>query len=233
MNKAFWKPCALACLLLLAAAGAWAQAGGGRDESIQRMIRIVLDKNPALASQAALLRESEKLPSPRGGAALTGISFSFATSYYDPDTGALRLYPAATLGTSLSIVDPARALNAFNLKKAREDARQQYLKAKNELVADLLATVRELLKLGGRRQSLVKLKAYLQDYSDLIEKQVRAGVATPELDKLWELKERLLGIEGEAEEVEDQLATLRLEAAMRLAGDSWEELLELLKEFGG
>ena len=58
-------------------------------------------------------------------------------------------------------------------------------------------------------------------------------MAKPELDKLWELKERLLGIEAEMEEVGNQLATMRVEAAMRLAGDSWEELLELLKEFGG
>jgi outer membrane protein TolC len=233
MNKAFLKPCALACLLLLAAAGAWAQAGGGRDESIQRMLRIVLDNNPALASQAALVRESEKLPSPRGGVALTGISFSFATSYYDPDTGPLRPYPSATLGTSLSISDPARALNSYNLKKAREEARQEYLKIRNDLVADLLATVRELLKLTGRRQSLEKLKDYMKDYSDLIEKQMRAGVTTPELDKLWDLKERLLGIEAEIGDVENELDTMRLEASLRLAGDSWQELLERLRELGG
>lgn len=227
------KPLAPALLLLIAAVGAWAQSGSGRDESIQRMIQVVLDNNPTLASQAALLRESEKLPSPRGGVALTGISFSFATSVWDTDTDSFRLYPAATLGASLSIADPTRAMNAYNLRKAREEARQGYLRTRNELVADLLGTVRELLRLAGHRQGLEKLKAYLQDYSALIEKQVRAGVSTPELDKLWELKERLLGIEAEIGDVENQLGTMRLEAAMRLAGDCWQELLELLDSLQG
>jgi hypothetical protein len=233
MNQVFSRPGLLACLLLLAAAGAWAQAGASREESIQRMLRIVLEHNPALASQLELVREGDSLRPPRSRVALTGVSMSIGTSVWDPDTGIFRIYPAVTLGTGLSIADPARALNSYNLKKAREEARQAYLKIKNDLIADLLATVRELSKLAGHRQSQEKLKAYLQDYSDLIEKQVRAGVATPELDKLWELKERLLGIEAEIGDVDNQLETMRLEAALRLGGDSWQELLDLLKEFGG
>jgi hypothetical protein len=233
MDKVSWRLRALICVLLLAVSSlrSWAQAETGTDAIIQRMLKIVLDNNPTLASQAALLRESEKLPDIRSRVALTGMSFSFATIYYDIAT--LDVRPAVTLGTSLSIADPARALNAYNLKKAREEARQEYLKIKNELVADLLGTVRELSKLSGHKQSQEKLKAYLQDYSDLIEKQVRAGVAAPELDKLWELKERLLGIEADIEDVGNQLETMRLEAAMRLAGDAWQELLELFNSLEG
>jgi outer membrane protein TolC len=197
------------------------------------MIRIVLENNPTLASQQTLIRESEKLPDVRSRFALTGMTFSFATSVWDPDTNAFQLYPAATVGTSISIADPVRVLNSFNLKKEREEARQGYLKTKNELVADLMSTVRQLMKLSGRRESLEKLRSYLQDYIDLIEKQVRAGVSTPELDKIWELKERLLGIEPEIQDVRNQSGTLRLEAALRLAGDSWQELSELLQGFGG
>ncbi len=224
---------ALVCLFLLATGSyrSWAQAETGRDEIIQRMLKIVLENNPGLASQAQLLRESEKLPAPRGGIALSGMSLSFSTIYYDLAT--LDVRPAVTLGTSLSIADPARALNAFNLKKAREEARQQYLKTKDELVADLLGTVRELSKLSRHRQSQEKLRAYLQDYSELIDKQVRAGAASSELAKLWDLKERLLSVEAEIEEVENQLGTMRLEAALRLAGDSWRELSELLLRLSG
>lgn len=232
MNHLFSRPRLLACLLVLAASGAWAQGLESRDQLIQRMMRIVLEHNPTLASQAALLREGEKLPDLRARLALTGVSLSLATGFWDPDTGAYRLYPAATLGTTLSIADPARALSAYALKKEREGARQEYRRIQNALVADLLATVRDLLKLFGRRESLSKLKAYLQDYSALIEKQVRAGAATPELDKLWELRERLLGIEAEIAELDNQLDTMRLEAALRLAGDSWQELLDLLSRLG-
>jgi hypothetical protein len=232
MNQVSWRLRVLACFLLLAAVGAWAQGAEDRDRIIQSALRVVLEHNPTLASQAALLRESEKLPQRRAGVAVTGMSFSFATSVWDPDTDSFRLYPAATVGTSLSIADPARALSAFNLRKEREAARQEYLKIKNALAADLLATIREVLRLVGRRRSLEKLMSYLQDYSDLIEKQVRAGAASPELDKLWQLKERLLGIEAEIGDVENQLGTMRLEAALRLAGDSWQELLDLLSRLG-
>ncbi|OHD76106.1 MAG: hypothetical protein A2V99_03575 [Spirochaetes bacterium RBG_16_67_19] len=232
MNQVFLKPCALACLLLLAAAGAWAQGGGGRDESIQRMLQIVLDNNPTLASQAALLRESEKLPAPRGGVALTGISFSIATSYYDPDTGSFYIRPAATLGASLSIADPARALNAYNLKKAREEARQEYLRIRNSLVADLFSTMRELLGLGNKGASLERLKAYLEDYSNLVEKQVRAGTASPDVDKLWNLRERIIGIEVEMQDARNRQSTLQQEAAMRLGGEAWQELFDLLDQLG-
>ncbi len=235
MNQVFLRLGTLACLLLLAAGAtpSWAQLEGGREQIIQQMLGIVLEKNPVLAAQAELVRESDKLPELRVRMALTGINLSLASSFWDPDKDSYRFYPAATLGTSLSIADPARALNSYNLKKERAEARQGYLATKNTLIADLLATVRELLKISGRKKSLDKLKAYLQDYSDLIEKQVRAGAAAPELDRLWELRERLLGIEAESEDLENQLGTTRLEAALRLAGDSWRELLELLERLEG
>ncbi len=233
MDRAFMRLSSLVCVLLLVAGSSrsWAQEAG-KDEIIQQMLRIVLESNPTLASQAKLVLESERLPAPRGGIALSGMSLSLGTAY--PDTGAISdVRPAVMLGTSFSIADPVRALNAYSLKKAREEARQQYLKIKDELVADLLSTVRELLKLSRHRQSQEKLEAYLRDYSDLIDKQVRAGAASAELAKLWDLKERLLGVEAEIEDMENQLSTMRLEAALRLAGDSWGELLELFSRLGG
>jgi outer membrane protein TolC len=233
MNQVFFRPRLLGCFLLLAASTVWAQAGGSREESIQQMLRIVLENNPALAAQQELTREAERLRPPRSRVALTSVNLSLASAVWDPYTGEYRLYPAATIGAGISIADPARALNSYNLTKARAEARQEQLKLKNDLTADLFSTVREILKLTGRLESLQKLKAYLQDYSDLIEKQVRAGVATPELDKLWDLKERLLGVEAEIGDVENQLSTMRLEASLRLAGDSWRELLDLFTNLGG
>jgi hypothetical protein len=234
MNQAFLRFGVRAYLLLMAlmAATAWAQVDDARDQLIQQMLRIVLENNPALASQQELLRETESLRAPRARVALSGVTFSFASSIWDPDTNSYGFYPAATVGASISIADPARALNSFNLAKSRAEARQKQLELKDALITDLLSTVREILKLAAHRVSLEKLKAYLQDYSNLIDKQVRAGAASPELAKLWDLKERLLGVEAEIEDVENQLGTLRLEAALRLAGDSWEELLELFSRLG-
>ncbi len=227
MNQLFSPSRLMACLLLLAATGAWAQVDGGQDQIIQQMLRIVLENNPTLASQQELVRESEKLPDIRSRIALTGMSFSFATSYYDPDTGAFRVYPAATLGTSISISDPARAMNAYNLKKAREEARQEYQKTRSYLIADLLSAVRDILAWQNKAASLEKLKVYLEDYSDLVEKQVRAGAASPDADKLWNLRERIIGIEVEMQDLRDRRSTMQLEAALRLGGEAWQELLDL------
>ena len=195
---------------------------------MQQMIRLVLESNPTLLSQRILVQESEKLPEVRSGTAITGLSFSLATSVWDPDTGTLRFLPAATIGTSLSLGDPVRVLNGFELKKEREAARQEYRRIQSSLVTELLTAVKEVLRLAGRRDSLLKLQTYLQDYSDLIEKQVRAGVASPEPDKLWDLQERLIGVEADIEDVQNQLTATRLEAAFNLGGERWRELLELL-----
>jgi hypothetical protein len=234
MNQAFslFGVRAFVFSMALVAATSWAQVDSARDQLIQQMLQVVLDNNPALALRGELLRETESLRPPRSRVALSGVNFAFASSVWD-STGSFRPYPAATIGASLSIADPTRALNSFNLAKGRTEARLEQQELKNALIKDLLSTVRELLKLAGHRESLEKLKAYLQDYSDLVEKQVRAGAAASEMAKLWDLRERLLDVEAEIGDVENQLDIMRLEAALRLAGDSWQKLLELFSRLSG
>ncbi len=224
----------LVCLILLAAAGpaGWGQANTAQSEIILSMIRIVLENNPALSSQQTLIREGQKLPELRSRFVLTGINFTAGTSIWNPDTNSFQLYPAFTVGTSLSLSDPARILNSYNLKKERENARQEYQKIRSTLIADLMSAVGDVMKLYNRRESLAKLKIYLEDYSNLIEKQVRAGVSGPELDKLWDLKERIINLEAELKDVEDQLSTKRLQTAMSLGGEAWQQLLDLMAQLG-
>ena len=220
----------LVCVILLFAVRplSWGQINAAQNEIILAMIRIVLENNPTLSSQQTLVREGQKLPELRSRFVLTGINFSAGTSIWNPDTGTFQLYPAFTIGTSLSLSDPARILNSYNLKKERENARQEYQKMRSTLIADLMSAVGEIMKLYSRRDSLEKLKVYLEDYSDLIEKQVRAGVGAPELDKLWSLKERIINLEADLKDVENQLSTKRLETAMSLGGEAWHELLDLM-----
>jgi outer membrane protein TolC len=225
---------AFACALFLLVGGSmsWAQADTPANELILAMIRIVLDHNPTLASQQVLVRESANLPEPPSAFALTGVSVTGATSFWDPDTNTFRLFPALTIGTTFSLSDPTRLLNTYNLKKEREQARQEYEKIRTSLISDVISTVKAILGLGTKAESLAKLKAYLEDYSDLVEKQVRAGTAAPDPEKLWDLKERIVSIATEMEDVENELRTTRLEAAMRLGGDAWEQLLDLLMQLG-
>jgi outer membrane protein TolC len=217
-------------LLFAAVPAASGQVKGLQNEIIQRMIGIALENNPTLKSQQVLVRESEKLPEPRSAFAMTGMSLSAGASLWDPDTNTFRLVPALTLGASFSIGDPARALNSYNLKKEREGAKQDYEKIRDSIVSDLLSNVREILRLGSQREGLEDLRIYLEDYVDLIETQVRAGVTEPSTDQLWDLKERIIRTEAEIKDVSHQLDMLKIEAAMRLGGDAWAELLQLFEQ---
>ena len=222
----------LVCAILLLAVGplGWGQINPAQNDIILAMIRIVLEDNPTLSSQQTLVREGQKLPELRSKLGLTGVNFSAGTSIWNPDSSTFQLYPAFTIGTSLLLSDPARILNSYNLKKEREGAKQEYQKIRSSLIADLMTAVGEIMKLYSRRDSLEKLIVYLEDYSDLIEKQVRAGVGAPELDKLWNLKERIINFEADLKDVENQLSTKKLETAMSLGGEAWRELLDLMAQ---
>jgi hypothetical protein len=191
------------------------------------MIQLALKSNPILKSQERLVLESQELPVPSSKFAVSGINFDAGAAFWNSETNSLGFVPSITLGLDLSIGNPSRTLNILELKKERARAKQDYQEIKNSIVSDLLSYVREVLTLKSQRKSLMELRIYLEDYSDLTEKQVKAGVEVPEPDKLWELKERQMGIDVELQDVKNQLSTIRLEAAMKLGGESWEELLAL------
>lgn len=220
--------------LIAFAAGlqAWGQSESGQQEVVSKMIQIVLENNPTLASQEKLVRESEKLPEVRGIFALTGVNISAGTSIWDPYTGSWRFLPSVTLGTSFTVADPVRLLNGYSLKKEQESAKQEYQRIRDSLVSDLLSAVREILGLQSKGENLGKLKVYLEDYSDLIEKQVKAGAAAPDPAELWNLKERIIDLEVQIQDVKNKLSTTKLETAMRLGGSKSEELLGLLARLG-
>lgn len=208
----------------------WAENQDKQNELIERMIRIVLENNPTLKSQERLVRESEDFPEAHSTFAISGLNFSVGSSIWDPDTNSFSFVPAVSLGVSFSLGDPGRVLNSLNIKKQKEGAKQDYQQLKNSMVSDIFANVREILKLKIQSKSLENLKEYLEDYSNLTEKQVKAGVIELEPDKLWDLKERIMGIEVEIKDVKNKLNTIKLEGAMRLGGDAWGELLELFKQ---
>jgi Outer membrane efflux protein len=222
----------LACTLLVLALGAraWGQTDVAQSDVVRQMIRVVLESNPTLASQQALVRESAQIPDVGGSVAITGLSLSGGTSFWDPTTNAFRITPAVTLGTSLSLADPARLLNIYNLRKEQQLALQGYQKTRDALIADVVSTATDLLSLASKQESLRKLEVYLQDYSDLLEKQVKAGAANPDLQKLWDLRERIMGIEVDIQDAKNKMGGTKLEAAMRLGGDAWQRLLDLFAQ---
>lgn len=219
-------------LLLALAPVVRAEAQGRNNELFESMVRIVLGNNPLLESQARIITAGQRIPEPRSTFAVSGISLNAGAGFWNTDTNSFDFIPTASVGLSLSPGDPARSLNMLRLKKEKEEAAQNYQEIKNSIISDLFTNIREILRLESQRESLQELKTYLEDYSEVIERQVRAGVEVPELDKLWELRERALGIEVELDDVENKLSTIRLETAMRLGGDASEELLDLLWKLG-
>jgi hypothetical protein len=224
--------CLAACAILLfgSIVPLAGQSPPQSSEILERMIPIVMENNPTLASQNELVRASSGFPKRGPTFALTTLNVTAGTSYWDLSVGSFRFVPSLTAGVSFSIGDPVRIMSYYNLKAEREQARQQYLKIKDSAVADLFASAREILKLKSQGRSLQKLKTYLEEYTDLIERQVKAGVTQPATDQLWALKERAIGIETEIRDVDDQLNTKKIEAAMRLAGEAWRDLLALFEQ---
>ncbi len=232
LNKSIWRHAFLASLLLALAANVRAEAQGRNNELFESMVRVVLENNPLLESQARVVAAGQRIPEPRSTFAVSGINLNAGAGFWNTDTNSFDFIPTVSMGVSFSPRDPLRSLNILRLKKEKEDAAQEYQETKNLIISDLFANVREILRLESQRESMEKLKVYLEDYSELIERQVKAAVEVPEPDKLWELKERILGIEAELADLENKLSTIRLETAMRLGGSASEELLGLLWKLG-
>ena len=197
-------------------------------ELLQRLIEIVVQKNPLLASQAIVVQQNRTVPEPRSTSAINGINLSAGIA----DTGAspvdYRFAPSATIGLSVTISDPGRALNILRITQEKEQAKQQLQKTKNEVIAQLFEKINQILQLKSQQSSLSNLKAYLMDYTALVEKQVRQGIVEP--DRLLALKERLASLEVQLQDVKNQLGTARLETALSLGGDAWEGMLLLLEQ---
>ncbi len=199
---------------------------GGRD-LLDRMIRIVMDNNPTLQSQQALVRTGEGVALPRSRFSLSSASVNVGSTFWNADTNTFEVTPGATLGFAFSFADPARALSGYNLEKAKADAKAQLEATRNDLVKALLDGVGEIVKLDNKRKSLKDLQAYLEDLADAIEKQGKAGIV--ETDKLWDLRERIMGTRSDARDAENQLEILKLQTARTLAGPGWQDLLALLE----
>ena len=181
----------------------WAEDLGRQNELIERMINIVLENNPTLKSQERLVQESQGLPEPRSTFAISGISFNVGAGVWNLETKSFGFVPTVTMCLSFSLRDPVRLLSSFNLKKEKVDAKQDCYKIKNLIISGLLARVREILSLESQRENYEDLKVYLEVYCDLIKNQVKAGVIKP--DKLWDLKERIMSVEIELQDVKNQL----------------------------
>jgi outer membrane protein TolC len=220
------------CVVVFAAGGLAAPARA-QDQSalLERMIRIVTENNPTLQSQQGLVLTGDAIRLSHSRFSVSGVSVGIGSTFWNEDTRNFEVAPGATLGFSFSISDPARVLSGYNLEREKVEARRRLEEIRNGLIKQLLDAAAELARLDNKKTNLRDLQAYLEDLSVAIERQGKAGIV--ETDRLWDLRERIMGMRTEIRDVESQLKILRLQTAMALGGPAWAQLLDLLGRLGG
>jgi hypothetical protein len=228
--RVLWIVLALGASSYVAAAapaqGAGQQIPNG--ELLRRLIEIVVQKNPILASQAMVIERNRSVGEPRSTSAITGVNLGAGIANNSSSPTGYLYAPTANLGVSFAISDPVRALDIMRITQEKEQAKQQWLKTKNELIAQLCEKINRILQLKSQQANLGGLKGYLVDYAALVEKQVRQGIVEP--DRSLALKEKLATLEVQLDDANNQLGTVRLETAMSLGGEAWQEMLQLLEQ---
>jgi len=83
-------------------------------------------------------------------------------------------------------------------------------------------------KLRNKRENLEELKSFFETRRDSLEKQVKAGIKEPGV--LFDLMERVMQTSLEIRNAIGELEILKLETAISLGGEKWENLLGLLNK---
>ena len=86
----------------------------------------------------------------------------------------------------------------------------------------------ETIILENELEGQEKLLSLLQYNLEALRKQVEAGVTMP--SSLWNMSERIITSEINIANLLSNLNTLKRETAVNLAGDRWQELLNMLDE---
>ena len=197
-------------------------------EIIQKMMAIVQAHNPVLTSAGRLAAESEKLPRQDLAWLIPGVSVGAGFGTWNPQTNTYAFVPNLTFGLSFSFTDPTRALNTFRIQEAKEKSKQDLETARVTALSLLFSQIREIAKVQTAVKSHRALKKYLEDFSAVAETQTFGQSLGP--DKIWDLKERLANLDADLLAADGQIQSLMLETAMSLGGDSWQELLDLLRQ---
>lgn len=185
-------------------------------ELIYQMVNLIVESNPSLQSQKAILEEIKTMPRPGAGfidlEKLTGEK---------PEEG-LRT-PLLTM----SQVEEIRN-KILERKKTLEGARQSYYKLKNSLTSELLTRVTSISKLKNKVNNLSQLLSLLKERAESIKAEVKAGITEPTI--LYDMMERIMQISVQLEDASDELEVAKVETALTLGGEKWRELLNLLNQ---
>ena len=201
---------------------------------LQEMIELVVEANPTLQSQRNLIKEIETISEPVKGPDLA-LSLKTGAAAKSADEWFETVAPTASVELIVPLYSSEKrrktALDKLSVQKDLSGAWQDYYKLKNSVISDLLTKVDKLSSLKNELDGQKKLLSLLQYNLEAFRKQVEAGVARP--SDLWAISERIMIIEEtKIQNLSSQLATLKREVAVNLAGARWLELLEMLNQIG-
>ncbi|MBA7685734.1 hypothetical protein ES703_94160 [subsurface metagenome] len=137
------------------------------------------------------------------------------------------------MGTPLLSLSQALQVETFiqrklDREKTLAEAKQTYENLKQSLISNLMTKITEMAKLEDKRENLGELKSFLEKRQSSLEKQVKTGIKEP--SALFDLMEIVMKTSLEIKNTGRELDALKLETAITLGGEKWEDLLGLLNK---
>lgn len=211
-----------AWLLLPAAVLAQTEEKVQRVNVLQQVIQLAVKNSPILESQRSLINTIQKMPDP--GAGFINFEELQSRSHRVGEEG---------MGTPLLSLSQALQVETFiqrklDREKTLAEAKQTYENLKQSLISNLMTKITEMAKLEDKRENLGELKSFLEKRQSSLEKQVKTGIKEP--SALFDLMEIVMKTSLEIKNVARELDALKLETAITLGGEKWEDLLGLLNK---
>ncbi len=207
-------------LILLISSAAWTQEEPQlfKKDTLQGIIELVVENNPILQSQKDLIREIQRMPEP--GSGFQDLSILALGSETE----------VAGITTPLMNMTQLEEIRSMMLDRMEtlEKAKQTYESLKKSLLLELFANITDLFKLNNEKESLNQLESFLRNRANSLSQQVKAGIEKP--TTLFDLTERVMTISMETENATEELKVLKLQIAITMGGDKWQDLLILLDE---
>jgi len=197
-----------------------AKSGLQQADTLQQIIQLAVENNPILESQRSFINTIQQMPEP--GAGFINLEELQSRSRRVGETG----METPLLSLSQAIQVETFVQRKLEREKTLAQAKQTYENLKQSLISNLMAKMTEMAKLENKRENLEELKSFLETRRDSLEKQVKAGIKEP--STLFDLMERIMQTSLQIKNTARELEILKLETAISLAGEKWEDLLDLL-----
>ena len=212
----------LAWVLLPQAALTQTEEKGQTANILQQIIELTLESNPVLESQRSFINTIEEMPEPGAGFINLEELRSQSQRVGEPGTGT----PLLSLSQAIQVEQFIQ--RKLDREKTLAQAKQTYENLKASLISNLVAKITEMAQVKNKKGNLEELKSFLETRRDSLEKQVKAGIKEPSV--LFDLMERVMQTSLEIKNAARELELLKLETAISLGGENWNDLLDLLNK---